>query len=72
MPLCYSLQRTAQSKAMSNWYCEQPGYADGLWCKRSALSAKLQKLPQEAEERKSIISEVKGLDRVEWDGTRSG
>ena len=68
MPICSSLRRTAQSKAMSKWYCEQPGKADGLWCKRTSLIEKLQKLPAASEERKSITSEVKGHDRVEWDG----
>ena len=43
-PLCSSLQMSAriavlrsESEAMKKWYCEQPGKADGLWCKGSRL-----------------------------------
>jgi len=66
LPLCLSLRRTAESKQMNKWYCGQEAHKDGLWCQRTALLDKLNKVPPSvggviSEERKALAAQMSTL-----------
>merc|ERR1711988_884697 len=66
LPLCLSLRRTQESKQMNKWYCAQESHKDGLWCQRTALLDKLNKLTPSvggviSEERKALAAQMSAL-----------
>jgi len=64
LPLCLSLRRTTESKQMNKWYCGQPANKLSLWCKRTDLLEKIQKLSTDAaasEERKQLSMQMAAM-----------